>query len=250
MPRGPEKTPQLIYGINAVLEALKAGAAKKVLIGEGRREKLSLLLKEAGNRGVPVEYVKTDFFVRLPKGHQSVGARVAEKSPASVEEMLEAARKKGEVPFLIALDGVEDPRNLGGIMRSALSAGVHGIIIQKHRQAGLGPEVYNASAGAAWHLPVAVEANIKYALDELKESGFLIAGAETGGHLAPWDVDMRGPLLLIFGGEDAGIRKIIKERCDFILSLPLRGEIGSLNVSVSAGVFIFEVLRQRAKGPA
>jgi len=250
MPKEPEISPQFIYGINSVLEALRAGKAKKVFIGEGRREKVSLLLKEAGKKGVPVEYVKPDFFVRFPKGHQSVAARVKEKEFASLEELLEIAEEKGEIPFFVALDGVEDPRNLGGIMRTALAAGVHGLIIQKHRQAGLGPEVYKASAGAAWHLPVVVEANIKYAVDELKKRGFSIVGAEAGSSLAPWDVDLGGPLLLIFGGEDTGIRKVVKERCDHMASLPLKGEIDSLNVSAAAGAFIFEAVRQRGRGPA
>jgi 23S rRNA (guanosine2251-2'-O)-methyltransferase len=243
--RNSEHGPLLIYGMNSILEAVRAGAAKKIFIGEGRREKIALLLKEAEKSRVPVEYVKPDFFLRLPKGHQSVAARAGEKKFSTLEKVLEIPEKKGETGFLLALDGVEDPRNLGAIMRTALAAGVHGLIIQKHRQAGLGPDAFKASAGAAWRLPVVMEANIKYAVDELKERGFLIIGAEAGSPLRPWDISMKGPILIILGGEDQGLRKIIKERCDYIISLPLMGEIASLNVSVTAGALVFECVRQR-----
>ncbi len=241
--------------MNPVLEVLKAGRAVRLYIGQGRKEKVPALLKEAGRRKIPVEFAAPEFFNRFPKGHQSVAAMVKEKKLAeSARELLEIARKKGEPPFLIALDEVEDPRNLGAIMRTAYAAGVHGLIIQKHRQAGLSPEVYKTSAGAAERLPVLVEANIKYALDRLKEEGLLIIGAEGGDErggigIAPWDVDLSGPLVLVLGGEDTGIRKVVKERCDHILSLPLAGDIGSLNVSVAAGAFIFEILRQRRSKP-
>jgi 23S rRNA (guanosine2251-2'-O)-methyltransferase len=241
---------KLIYGFNPVMEALRVGAASRVYVAGGRRERLSDILGEARRRGAEVETVPESFFDRFPKGHQSIAARVREKAEAGLEDMLEAARREGEAPFLVALDGIEDPRNLGAIIRTAHEAGVHGIVVQRHRQAEMGPEVFKTSAGAAWHMPVSVHSNIKYAIDELKEKGLLIVGAEAGGRLAPWEMDLSVPVVLVLGGEDAGIRKVVKERCDRILSLPLRGFTGSLNVSVAAGVFIFEILRQRTRKKA
>lgn len=235
----------MVYGFNPVLEAVRSGRAVKVFVSTGRKQGLEGLFDEAEAAGVPVERVPAQFFERLPKGHQSVAARVREKKLADIGEMLESASRKGELPLLVALDGVEDPRNLGAIMRSALAAGAHGIIVQKHRSAALGPEAYKASAGAAEFLPVSVCSNIKYALDELRDKGLLVAGAEAGGRMRPWDADLAVPLVLVMGGEDTGLRDVVAKRCDCILSLPLMGRISSLNVSVSAGVFLFEILRQR-----
>ena len=234
----------LIYGVNPVIEALKAGAAVRVFVS-AKREEMSQILSLAGERGVPVERVNPSFFETFPKGHQSVAAKVREKSISSIGEMLDAAARLGEQPLLIALDGVEDPRNLGAIMRSALALGAHGIIIGKHRQSGLTPEVFKASAGAAWSLPAAREANIKYALDQLKERGLVIAGTSAGAGVAPWVADLRVPLVLVLGSEGAGLRRVVSGRCDYLMSIPVRG-VGSLNVSVSAGIFLSEILRQRS----
>ncbi len=234
----------LIYGVNPVLEALRAGVVKRVFVS-AKREEAAQILSIAGRQGVPVERVAPSFFEALPKGHQSVAARVREKAFESPGEMVSAARGRGELPLLVALDGVEDPRNLGAIMRSALALGAHGIIIGKHRQSGLTPEAFKASAGAAWSLPVSREANIKYALDQLKEMGLVVAGASLAGGMAPWEADLRVPLVLVFGSEGAGLRRVVEERCDYLLSIPMRG-VDSLNVSVSAGIFLSEVLRQRS----
>ncbi len=234
----------LIYGVNPVLEALKAGAVKKIFVS-AKREDIPRIIGMAGQRGVPVERVAPSFFEALPKGHQSVAAKVREKSFAGIGEMLDAAERLAEPPLLIALDGVEDPRNLGAIMRSALALGAHGIIIGKHRQAGLTPEAFKASAGAAWSLPVSQEPNIKYALDQLKEKGLLVVGTIAGEGIAPWEADLKPPLVLALGGEGAGLRRVVSERCDHLLSIPMRG-VESLNVSVSAGIFLSEILRQRS----
>ncbi len=234
----------LIYGVNPVMEALRAGAVTKIFVS-AKREDIPHILSLARERGVPVDRVAPSFFEALPKGHQSVAAKVREKSFMGTGEMLEAAAKVGEPPLLVALDGVEDPRNLGAIMRSALALGAHGIIIGKHRQSGLTPEAFKASAGAAWSLPVSREANIKYALDMLKENGLVVAGTAAGVGVAPWEADLRVPLVLVLGGEGAGLRRVVTERCDYLLSVPVRG-VESLNVSVSAGIFLSEVLRQRS----
>lgn len=243
-PRLMERNGALIYGVNPVLEALKAGVVIKVFVSANRDDAPGIA-SLAGKRGVPVERVSPSFFDALPKGHQSVAAKVREKTFAGIEDMLEAAKKNGEPPLLVALDGVEDPRNMGAIMRSALALGAHGIIIGKHRQAGLTPEAYKASAGAAWSLPVSQESNIKYALDQLKEEGLFIAGTSSAEGIAPWDADLTAPLVLVLGGEGAGLRRVVAERCDYLLSIPMRG-VGSLNVSVSAGIFLSEILRQRS----
>ena len=238
----------LIYGVNPVLEAIRAGVAVKVFISLARKEDVGLIQGLAGKRGVPVERVGPSFFDAFPKGHQSVAARVRPVAQAEPEEMLEAAQKKGEQPLLIALDGVEDPRNLGAIMRSAAALGAHGIIIPKRHGAGLSPETIKTSAGAAWGLPVSVQPNIKYSLDKLRENGLLIFGAQApqaGAGILPWQADLSLPLVLVLGAEQTGLRRVVAQRCDAMLSIPMRG-VNSLNVSVSAGIFLFEILRQRS----
>ncbi|MDA8327113.1 MAG: 23S rRNA (guanosine(2251)-2'-O)-methyltransferase RlmB [Nitrospiraceae bacterium] len=234
----------MIYGVNPVLEALRAGVALKVFISGSRKEGVALIEELAGKRGAPVQRVGPSFFETFPKGHQSVAARVRWPALADAGQMLEAARAHGEPPLIVALDGVEDPRNLGAIMRSALALGAHGIIIPKRHGAGLSPEAVKASAGAAWGLPVSVQSNIKYSLDELKEKGLLICGAQVEGGIAPWQCDLSQPMALVLGAEQRGLRRVVAQRCDYLLSVPMRG-INSLNVSVGAGILLFEILRQR-----
>lgn len=235
----------LIYGINPVLEAMKSGRAKRVFISTGRREKAGLLTEAARAAGVQVEWTAPEFFNRFPAGHQSVAARVREQNYFELSEILERAGSRREEPLLVALDGVEDPRNLGAIMRSALSAGAHGMVLQSHRQAAPGPETYKASAGAAEYLPVSMHPNIKNAIDELKGKGLLVIGAEAGAELAPWEADLRGPAVLVLGGEASGIRKVVLSRCDLLVRIPFEGRPGSLNVSVAAGILLYEIIRQR-----
>lgn len=238
----------MIYGFHPVLEALRTGNALRLFIPSGgAKERLGLLLGEAQGRGVGVERVEAAFFAHMPKGHQSVAALAREKQFAELDELLGAARMKGEPALLVAADGIEDPRNLGAIMRSALAAGAHGMILQKHRCPPIGPELFKASAGAAWHLPVSMHSNIKYALDRLADEGLLILGAESGVGIPPWQAELARPLVLVLGGEDTGMRKVVRQRCDLMLSLPMAPGISSLNVSVAAGVFLFEILRQRGR---
>ncbi len=233
-----------IYGMNPVLEAIRAGAALMVYISGTRRQDVSLIEGLAAKSGVAVQRVGPSFFDAFPKGHQSVAAKVRKPALAGPEEMLDAAGRLGEPPLIVALDGVEDPRNLGAIMRSALALGSHGIIIPKRHGAGISPEAVKASAGAVWGLPVSVQPNIKYSLDELKEKGLLIVGAQVGGGVVPWQCDLGQPLVLVLGGEQAGLRRVVAQRCDYLLSVPMRA-INSLNVSVSAGIFLYEIFRQR-----
>lgn len=238
----------LIYGVNPVLEALGAGVVLEVYIAGTRREDVSRMEDLAGRRGVPVKRVAPTFFAAFPKGHQSIAARVRPlKTLTDPGPMLEAARRLGEPPLLVALDSVQDPRNLGAVMRSAAAMGAHGIIIPKRRGAGLGAEAIKTSAGAAWGLPVSVQPNIKYSLDKLKEEGLFVYGAQASGGVAPWKCDFSPPLVLVLGGEESGLRRVIAQRCDRLVTIPLRG-VNSLNVSVSAGILLFEILRQRSAG--
>jgi len=238
-----------IYGLNPVLEALRAGRnIKEIYLSSGRHEKISLIEKEIAKRGIPVKIVEIKFFNdTFPKGHQGVAAKVFPIEYVDLYDLLYIPVKKNEVPFLLILDCVEDPRNFGAIIRSADAAGVHGVIIQTHRSAGLGPEVSKTSAGAVEYVPVSQVSNIKHAISEMKERDITIIGAEAGSELLPWDIDLSVPVGLVIGSEGKGLRRTVAEKCDFIVSLPMKGMINSLNVSVTAAIFMFEILRQRAR---
>lgn len=236
-----------IYGFNPVLEALMAGRNIRVVyISSGRHERVGEIRREAKLRGVPLEIQGPSFFDgRFPKGHQGIAARVARKSYVGLDEILMVPGERNEEALLIILDSIEDPRNFGAVLRSAEAAGVHGVVIQSFRSVSLGPEVSKTSAGAVEYVPIAVVSNIKHAIRELKEGMITVVGAEAGDHPAIWEADLTGPLALVVGSEGKGIRKTVKENCDLIVSLPMKGKINSLNVSVATGVFLFEILRQR-----
>jgi len=246
-PSHASRTVEWIYGINPVLEALKARRGIKTLyVSSGRHEKVLQITREAEIGGIPVEISEPAFFDNhFPKGHQGVAARVLQKAYESLDALLTMPLQRKEVPLFVALDGIEDPRNFGAILRSADASGVHGVIIQTHRSAGFGPEVSKASAGAAEYVPVSVVPNIKYAVHRMKEEGITVIGAETATGAPLWEADLTVPLCLVIGSEGRGIRKILREHCDVLVSIPMRGEIGSLNVSVAAGVTLFEIMRQR-----
>lgn len=236
-----------IYGINPVFEAIRAGRSiKKIFISSGRHEKIRQIRAEADKRRIPVEVVGSGFFDNnLPKGHQGIAARVSQKGYISLDDLLAIPLKLNETPLFVILDCIEDPRNLGAILRTADAAGVHGVVIQSYRAAGISPEVSKASAGAIEHVPVCMVPNIKHAIKQMKEMGIAIAGAETGSYPFIWDRDLSGPVALIVGSEGKGLRKTVKESCDMLVSLPMKGIINSLNVSVAAGIALFEILRQR-----
>lgn len=238
-----------IYGLNPVLEAIKSGRdIKELYLSSGRREKLFLIEKEAGKRKIPVKLVDIGFFnEKFPKGHQGIAASVSQKKYTDFNELLNIPAGKNELPFFLILDCIEDPRNVGAILRSADAAGVHGVVIQEHRSAGLGPDVSKASAGAVEYVPVSQVNNVKHAISEMKEMNITIIGAEASSEIMPWDTDLSIPVALVIGSEGKGLRKTVAERCDFIVSLPMRGMVNSLNVSVAGAVLMFEVLRQRAK---
>jgi 23S rRNA (guanosine2251-2'-O)-methyltransferase len=237
-----------IYGLNPVLEALSSGRNVQALyVLSGKHEGSSHIRDRAEKRGIPFEVVERSFFdTRFPKGHQGVAARVVQKGYISLSELLMIPSKRNEPPLFIILDGIEDPRNLGAILRAADATGVHGIVIQSHRSARLSPEVAKASSGAVEYVPVSMVVNIKHAIHEMKDEGITVVGAEAGNHPVMWEIDLTVPLVLVIGSEGKGMRKTVMGNCDHIISLPMKGKINSLNVSVAAGVLLYETLRQRS----
>ncbi|MEK7712436.1 MAG: 23S rRNA (guanosine(2251)-2'-O)-methyltransferase RlmB, partial [Nitrospirota bacterium] len=230
-------------------EALRARRnIKEVYISSGRHEKLFLIKKETESRGIALRIVDVAFFnERFPKGHQGIAVKVSEKGYMDLYELLNIPEKRNEIPFFLILDCIEDPGNVGAILRSADAAGVHGVIVQEHRSAGLSPAVSKASAGAVEYVPVSQVSNIKHAISEMKEREITIIGAESGSGNMPWDVDFSVPAGLVIGSEGRGLRKTVAEKCDFVVSIPMRGRVNSLNVSAAGAVLMFEVLRQRVR---
>ena len=183
----------------------------------------------------------------FPKGHQGIAAKIEAKQYTDLKTLLEIPSAKNEMSFFVVIDCIEDPRNLGAILRTADAAGVHGIVIQEHRSAGLGPAVSKTSAGASEHLPVSRVSNIKNAILEMQKNGITIVGAEAGSGNNLWNTELNMPIALVIGSEGKGLRKTVAEKCDVVVSLPMKGSVNSLNASVAAGVLMFEVLRQRLK---
>lgn len=241
-----------IIGINPVLEALKAGRpVQRILIADQRKQDrdVQAILRLAREQGAEVRFAGRDALNREAPGanHQGVIAVAAAKQYANIDDILKAPADKGQVPLFLVLDGVEDPRNLGAILRTADAAGVHGVIIPERRAAGLTETVAKAAAGAMEHVPVVKVVNIVNTLEELKKAGVWVAGAEAGGDMVYWKADLARPTALVLGGEDRGVRRLVRERCDYLVSLPLLGRISSLNVSVAAGILLYEALRQRSQ---
>ena len=241
-----------IFGINPVTEALKAGRPiQRLLIAEQRKSDRDILeiIRLAKGRGTEVRIATRDALKReAPNAlHQGVIAITAARQYAALDDILQLPAQKGQAPLYLVLDGVEDPRNLGALLRTAEATGVHGVIIPERRAVGLTETVAKAAAGALEYVPVVKVVNIVNALEELKKAGVWVAGAEAGGDALYWDADFDRPIALVLGGEDKGVRRLVRERCDYLLSLPLMGNITSLNVSVAAGVLLYEVLRQRRR---
>jgi 23S rRNA (guanosine2251-2'-O)-methyltransferase len=242
-----------ICGLNPVLEALRAGRdIKAVYLMTGRLDNAAYVRNEADKAGVHVKMADNGFFdAQFPKGHQGIAARVSKKEYISLDELLVIPAKKNELPLFVVIDCVEDPRNFGAILRSADAAGVHGVVIQSHRSVSLGPEAAKSSAGAVEYVPVAMVSNIKHAMSRMRDEGITILGAEAEAHSAIWEADLNVPLAVVVGSEGKGMRRTVKENCDLLVNLPMKGKINSLNVSVAAGIMFFEILRQRLiKKPA
>ncbi|NBK78824.1 23S rRNA (guanosine(2251)-2'-O)-methyltransferase RlmB [bacterium D16-76] len=239
----------LIAGRNAVNEALRAGRAIDSLYVQ-RGEKSGALLaliaraKEAG-AAIKEADIKKLSYLCPGENHQGVVAVAAAKEYATVEDLFARAKERGEPPFFVICDGLEDPHNLGAVIRSAECAGAHGVLVPKRRSVGLTYAVDKASAGALEHIPVARVTNLPRLLDELKERGVWVYAADMDG--GPWvQADLTGPCALVIGSEGRGVGRLVKEKADFVLSLPVKGRVNSLNASVAAGVLCCEVARQRS----
>ena len=247
-----EKEPKndIIEGRNAVIEALRSGRAiDKIFIARGDVDRtLGHIASSAREKGIVVveaDRRKLDFMSQT-HAHQGVVALAAVREYCELADILAAARGKNEAPFVIVCDEISDPHNLGAIIRSAECAGAHGVVIPKRRSAVLTAIVDKASAGAAEHMAIARVPNISAALKELKNEGLWIYGTASDGKNGLWTTDLTGPVALVIGSEGDGMSRLVRENCDFILSLPMKGRIGSLNASTAAAVTMYEVLRQRS----
>lgn len=249
----PDVEGRPLFGRNPVLELLRAGSRRVeeiAIVSEGRGPALHDLLNLARRQGVKISFRTRDQLTAMAGDphHQGVVARVAGASYSSLGDLLTVPAGRGEVPFFLALDQVQDPRNLGAVLRSAEVTGVHGVILPKHHAVGLTGAAAKSAMGAAELVAVARETNLVQALEELKKEGVWIVGAVPTGGKVPWEVDLTGPLCLVLGGEGEGLRPLVARSCDFLASLPMRGRLGSLNVSAAAAVLCYEVLRQRGRG--
>ncbi len=237
-----------IEGRNAVLEALRSGKTiDRLYVLDGCQDgPVRSIVREAKKTDTLVTFVSKERLDQMSetRKHQGVIALAAAYRYASVEEILESARKKGEDPFLILLDGIEDPHNLGAIIRTANLAGAHGVIIPKRRAVGLTATVAKASAGALNYTPVAKVTNLAAVMKELKEQGLWFVCADMDGELM-YRQNLTGPIGLVIGNEGEGVSRLVRESCDFVTSIPMRGDIDSLNASVAAGVLAYEIVRQR-----
>ena len=240
-----------IEGRNAVMEAFRAGKTiDKLFVLDGCQVgPVRSIVREAKKRDTIIQFVAKERLDQMSETgkHQGVIAYAAAYHYAQVEEMLQAAEEEGVAPFLILLDGIEDPHNLGAIIRTANLSGAHGVIIPKHRAAGLTATVAKTSAGALNYTPVAKVTNLGKTMEELKEKGMWFVCADMGGE-SMYQLDLRGPIGLVIGNEGSGVSRLVKEKCDFVASIPMKGDIDSLNASVAAGVLAYEIVRQRING--
>lgn len=243
-----EEDSHLIEGRNAVLEAFRAGrTVDKLYIQDGLRDgTISTILRDAKKRDVILNFVSREKLDQMSrdKKHQGVMAITAAFAYSTVEDILAKAEEKGEPPFLFLLDEIEDPHNLGAIIRTANLCGAHGVIIPKRRAAGLTATAVKASAGAIHYTPVAKVTNIAKTIADLKEKGMWFACADMDGELM-YRTNLTGPIGLVIGNEGSGVSRLVKESCDYVVSIPMKGDIDSLNASVAAGVLAYEVVRQR-----
>lgn len=237
-----------IEGRNAVLEALRAGKPiDKLYVLDGCPDgPVRTIIREAKKGDTIINYVKKERLDQLSETghHQGVIAMAASYEYATVEDILEKAREKGEAPFIFVLDNIEDPHNLGAMIRTANLVGAHGVIIPKRRAVGLTPTVARTSAGAINYTPVAKVTNLKQTMEQLKKEGMWFVCADMDG-TPYYQMDLKGPMGLVIGNEGEGVSRLIKETCDFVASIPMKGDIDSLNASVAAGVLAFEIARQR-----
>lgn len=236
----------VIVGRNPVREALKSGREIDKLMVSSEDGSMKKILALAGERRIPVMKVEKSAVERVASGqiHQGVAAFVSAYEYAELEDIFSLAEKRGEDPFIIILDNLEDPHNLGAIMRTAECAGAHGIIIPKRRACGLTDVVAKASAGAVEYMPCVKVTNIAQTIDALKEKGIWVAACDMGGQ-EYYKADLKGKIAVVIGSEGFGISRLVKEKCDFVVSMPMVGRINSLNASNAAAVILYEVRKQR-----
>ena len=237
-----------LEGRNAVIEAYRSGRTiERLYVQEGLHDgPIETILREAAKAGTEVSRVSRDRLDAMSETgrHQGVIARAAAFAYGNIEDMFALAQERGEAPFLVLLDGIEDPHNLGAIIRTACFAGAHGVIIPKHRAVGLTPAAVRASAGAVHHLPVAKVANIGRTIEELRDAGLWFVCADMSGE-PMYKLSLTGPIGMVIGAEGDGVSRLVREKCDFVASIPRRGPLDSLNASVAAGVLMYEIVRQR-----
>lgn len=237
-----------IEGRNAVLEAFRSGKTiDKLYVQKGVQDgPIQSIIREAKKKDTIINFVERERLDQMSEEghHQGVIAHAAAYEYAEVEDMLKAAEEKGEPPFLFLLDGIEDPHNLGAIIRTANLAGAHGVIIPKRRAVGLTATVAKTSAGALNYTPVAKVTNLTATMEELKEKGMWFVCADMEGETM-YRMNLKGPIGLLIGSEGSGVSRLVKENCDMIASIPMKGDIDSLNASVAAGVLAYEIVRQR-----
>ena len=238
----------IIEGRNAVLEAFRAGKTiDKLYVQEGIKDgPVQSIIREAKKQDTIVNFVSRERLNQMSQEgrHQGVIAHAAAYEYAEVEDILKAAEEKGEPPFIFLLDGIEDPHNLGAIIRTANLAGAHGVIIPKRRASGLTAVVAKTSAGALNYTPVAEVTNLAATIEELKEKGLWFVCADMNGELM-YRLNLKGPIGLVIGSEGDGVGRLVREKCDMVASIPMKGDIDSLNASVAAGVLAYEIVRQR-----
>ncbi len=238
----------IIDGRNAVLEAFRSGKTiDKLFVLDGCQDgPVRTIIREAKKTDTIINFVDKERLDRLANSghHQGVVAQAAAYEYAEVEDILEVARQKQEAPFIFILDEIEDPHNLGAIIRTANLAGAHGVIIPKRRAVGLTATVAKTSAGAINYTPVAKVTNISKTIDELKKQGMWFVCADMGGETM-YNLNLKGSIGLVIGNEGSGVSRLVKEKCDYIASIPMKGDIDSLNASVAAGVLAYEIVRQR-----
>ena len=238
----------MVEGRNAVIEAFRSGKpVDKLFVLDGCQDgPVRTIIREAKKHDTIINFVTKERLDQISetKKHQGVIAYAAAYEYSEVEDMLELAKKKGEDPFLILLDNIEDPHNLGAIIRTANLAGAHGVIIPKRRAVGLTATVAKTSAGALNYTPVSKVTNLAKTMEELKEKGLWFVCADMGGE-SMYRLNLTGPIGMVIGNEGDGVSRLVKEKCDFIASIPMKGDIDSLNASVAAGVLAYEIVRQR-----
>jgi 23S rRNA (guanosine2251-2'-O)-methyltransferase len=238
----------VLYGIHAVAEALKASPDKieRICVERGQKNpRVQEIVDMARQHHVRISFEERSWLDRKAEGsrHQGILCFAAEMGTFDSEDILEHAKSPG---LLVVLDGVEDPHNLGAILRSAEAAGADGVFLPQHRSAALSATVVKASAGAASHIKLARIANLAQFIESLKKKGFWVAGLDSDSDKSIWDVDLTIPTALILGSEGSGLHRLVREKCDYVVSLPIRGMVSSYNVSVAAGIALYEAIRQRA----